>query len=52
MAAATRAWLSAPSSTATLFTLNIASIVCSPRKSRKPTNFSFPKYAARLDRRN
>ena len=52
MAAATRAWLSAPSSTATLFTLNIALIVCSPRKSRKPTNFSFPKYAARLDRRN
>src|SRR5207249_8752753 len=30
IAAATRAWLSAPSSTATLFTLNIASIVCSP----------------------
>src|SRR6266851_571152 len=52
IAAATRAWLSAPSSTATLFTLNIALIVCSPRKSRKPTNFSFPKYAARLDRRN
>jgi hypothetical protein len=51
IAAATRAWLSAPSSTATLFTLNIALIVCSPRKSRKPTNFSFPKYAARLDRR-
>jgi hypothetical protein len=32
--------------------LNIALIVCSPRKSRKPTNFSFPKYATRLDRRN
>src|SRR6266404_6581369 len=52
IAAATRAWLSAPSSTATLFTLNIALIVCSPRKSRKPTNFSFPKYATQLDRRN
>ncbi len=52
IAAATRAWLSAPPSTATLFTLNIASIVCSPRKSRKPTNFSFPKYVVRLDRRN
>jgi hypothetical protein len=52
IAAATRAWLSAPSSAATLFTLNIASIVCSPRKSRKPTNFSFPKYAVQLDRRN
>jgi hypothetical protein len=32
--------------------LNIALIVCSPRKSRKPTNFSFPKYDARLDQRN
>src|SRR5258705_13050790 len=49
MAAATRAWLSGPSPTATLFTLNIASIECSPRKTRKSTTFRVPKYAPRFD---
>jgi hypothetical protein len=32
--------------------LNIASIVCLSRTWSKSTNFSFPRYAGRLDRQN
>jgi hypothetical protein len=32
--------------------LNIASIVCLSRNWSKSTNFSFPRYAGRLDRQN
>ena len=52
LAAATRAWLSVPHPTATLFILNIASIACFPKNLSKPTNCSCPKSVARLDRRN
>ena len=44
-----RAWLSAPHRTATLFSWNIDSIVCSSGNWSKPTNCWYPRYVGRLD---
>ena len=52
LAAATRAWLSVPHSTATVFSLNITLIACSLKNLSKPMNCSCPKSAVRWDRRN
>lgn len=52
LAAATRAWLSVPHSTATLFSLYITLIACSLKNLSKSTNCSCPKSAVRWDRRN
>jgi hypothetical protein len=51
-AAETKAWLSGSHRATTRFILNIASIVCLSRNWSKSTNFSFPRYAGRLDRQN
>jgi ribosomal protein S10 len=44
-----RAWLSALHRSATLFSWNIDSIVCSSRNWSKPTNCWCPRYVGRLD---
>ena len=44
-----RAWLSAPHRTATLFSWNIDSIVCSSGNWSKPTNCWCLRYVGRLD---
>lgn len=44
-----RAWLSALHRTATLFSWNIDSIVCSSRNWSKLTNYWCPRYVGRLD---
>src|SRR6516225_999574 len=46
-----RAWLSGPHRTATLFSWNIDSIVCSSRNWNKFTNCWCPRYVGRLDQR-
>jgi len=46
-----RAWLSVPHRTATLFSWNIDSIVCSLGSWSKPTNCWCLRYADRLDQR-
>jgi hypothetical protein len=44
-----RAWLSALHRSATLFSWNIDSIVCSSGNWSKPTNCWFPRYVGQLD---
>lgn len=51
-AAETKAWLSGCRRPTTLFNMNIASIVSCSKNWSKPTNFSFPKYAAHWHRQN
>jgi hypothetical protein len=46
-----RAWLSGPHRTATLFSWNIDSIVCSSRNWNKFTNCWCPRYVGPLDQR-
>ncbi len=50
--AETKAWLSELHATATLFSWNIASIVCSSRNWRKPTNCWCPRYVGGWDQRD